>query len=152
MALHCTVWGEIFMICCCCLPPARQGGGITYLAITITHLLHHSDISQIVLEEILPRTALNYISVQSFLSLALSLSSPLLLLALSCPVTGSVFHHFYRFGLEWDSPEGWWGPNWKFWFRKLQSSGSFGNLVISEIVKNVNIKVSVHLSSYTGTG
>ena len=81
-------------------------------------------------------------------SLSLCLSSSLSSVITGPPVTGSVFHHFYWFGLYWHSPEGWWGPNWKFWFRKLQSSGSFGNLVISQIVKNVNIKVSVHLSIY----
>ena len=58
----------------------------------------------------------------------------------------SVFHHFYRFGSWWHSPERWLGPNWKFWLRKLQRTGSFGNFVISQIVKNVNRKVCGHLS------
>ena len=62
------------------------------------------------------------------------------------PVHVSVFYHFYRFGFYWHSPERWWGPNWEFWLRKLQSSGSFGNFVISQIVKNVNRKVCGHLS------
>ena len=119
---------------CCCLPPERQGGGMTYLNIAISHLTSFS--YPIVSDEILQRKDSSTITPASLLISFLCHYRP-------SPVTGSVFHHFYRFGLCWDSPEGWWGPNWKFWSRKLQSGG---NLVISQIVKNVNIKVSVHLS------
>ena len=45
-----------YIMICCCLPPERQGGGMSYLEITIIHVTSFR--SQIVLDEILQRTVI----------------------------------------------------------------------------------------------
>ena len=80
-----------YIMICCCLPPERQGGGISYLNITIIHVTSFR--SQNVLDEILQRTV--KLLFQSFVPRFSSHPS-----VITQPVTGSVFHHFYRFGLN----------------------------------------------------
>ena len=135
MEWHCMRWDIIWFVVVC-----RQKGKVAASATwtSPSFMLHHSDLRM---------SWMKYYKGQSnYYSSHLSLASHLIPLSLH-NLSPALFSIIFIDSVWTDSHQkDGEGPNWKFWFRKLQSSGSFGNLVISQIVKNVNIKVSVHLS------